>query len=82
MISRKQGIAERNEGKHKAYKDKCRNNGILTEQRLKCEVTSSTQATVGRETQIRVLECDRPEISYYYTCIYHFGKAGREKEKM
>ena len=27
---------------------------------------------MGRETQIRVLECDRPEISYYYTCIYHF----------
>ena len=27
---------------------------------------------MGRETQIRVLECDRPEISYYYTFIYQF----------
>ena len=27
---------------------------------------------LGRETYIRVLECDRPEYSYYYTCIYHF----------
>ena len=24
---------------------------------------------MGRETQIRVLECGRPEISYYYTCL-------------
>ena len=27
---------------------------------------------MGRQTQIRVLECDRPEIPYCYTCIYHF----------
>ena len=23
-----------------------------------------------------MLECDRPEFSYYYTCIYHFALKG------